>query len=115
MVFFKRPHSKTRDHTLAGSVRPEVAIFEDPSADGNIHITCCKYVINNSQLLLSATCNVPGAKLTAYLESTGQLIGPFHDNGFHLYFAVLPWTTIPQRIIVKSSLGGTATAIPVIK
>jgi len=47
--------------------------------------------------------------LKVYVNATGELIGTLSNNGGGKYSGQFSWSTNPQTILVKSSLGGSAT------
>jgi Tol biopolymer transport system component len=74
-----------------------------------VAITKDEYVLSQKQLKLETTSSSLTATLTAYVTSTGALIGTLTNVGGGKYQLQTIWPTNPQNITVKSSLGGLAT------
>jgi hypothetical protein len=68
-----------------------------------------EYDSGQRRLRIEATSTSSSATLTAYVNSTGQLIGTLTNNGGGKYSAQFNWPTNPQNVTVRSSLGGSTT------
>lgn len=93
---------------LAGSSTPA------PTAD-TVRVSRAEYVVSKKQLTVEATSTNSSATLKVYVSSTGALIGTLSNRGSGRYGATLTVSSNPVRIVVKSSLGGSATASVVAK
>jgi hypothetical protein len=82
-----------------------------PPATDTVSITRAEYDSGNRRLRVEATSTSSSATLRVYVTSTDTLIGTLSNNGGGRYAAELSWSTNPQSITVKSSLGGTATRV----
>jgi hypothetical protein len=91
-----------RTATLA--VKPATA----PNAD-SVAITRAEYTVSKRQLRVEATSSNAGATLTAYVTSTGAMIGTLTNDGSGRYRGELGFATNPGNLTVKSTAGGTAS------
>ena len=73
-------------------------------------ITRAEYTASKQQLRIEATSTSASATLTAYVTSTGQLIGTLVNNGSGRYSLRVSWTSNPQNITIRSSAGGLGTS-----
>jgi hypothetical protein len=71
--------------------------------------------VSKKELRLEATSTSSSATLKAYVSSTGTLIGTLSNLGGGKYGLQKSWPSNPQRVTVKSTLGGSATASVVAK
>ncbi|HYP26782.1 MAG TPA: hypothetical protein VE262_08695 [Blastocatellia bacterium] len=78
-----------------------------PPATDTVAIQRAEY--GSGQLRVEATSTNSSAVLRCYVTSTGALIGTLRNEGGGRYRADLSWSTNPQSITVRSSLGGSAT------
>jgi hypothetical protein len=53
--------------------------------------------------------------MQVFVASTGALIGTLGNDGGGRYRGQFTWPSNPQSIVVKSSLGGSATIAVVLK
>jgi hypothetical protein len=74
-----------------------------------VAVTLAQYRTSTKRLQVSATSSNPNATLKVYVASSGALIGTLTNNGSGSYSGTFKWTTNPLSIIVRSSLGGSAT------
>lgn len=79
-------------------------------APDSVAITRAEYDSGNRRLRVEATSSSASATLRVYVTSTNTLVGTLSNNGGGRYSADLSWSTNPQTITVRSSLGGSATA-----
>jgi hypothetical protein len=75
-----------------------------------VKVTQAEYVVSDKVLNVSATSTSSNATLKAYVSSSGALIGTLSNKGGGQYEGQLSWSTNPQNITVKSSLGGSASS-----
>jgi hypothetical protein len=80
-----------------------------PPAADTVSITRAEYDSGNRRLRVEATSTSSSATLRVYVAGTDTLIGTLTNNGGGRYSADLSWSSNPQSITVRSSLGGTAT------
>jgi hypothetical protein len=80
-----------------------------PPAGDTVSITRAEYDSGNRRLRVEATSTSSSATLRAYVAGTETLIGTLANNGGGRYSADLSWSSNPQSITVRSSLGGIAT------
>ena len=64
---------------------------------------------------VEATSTASNVTLKVYETSTGDLLGTPTNNGGGKYHGQFSWPTNPQSITIKSSLGGSATTMVVLK
>ena len=74
-----------------------------------------EYDSGNRRLRVEATGSNPSATLRVYVTSTNALIGTLTNEGGGRYRGDFSWSTNPQNIIVRSSLGGQATRTVTLK
>ncbi|HKP52993.1 MAG TPA: VCBS repeat-containing protein [Chloroflexia bacterium] len=94
--------------TLNGTSR-SASLTINPQATDTVSITRAEYESSQRRLRIEATSSSPSATLTAYVTSTGQQIGTLTNEGGGRYRGQFTWSTNPQNITVRSSLGGSAT------
>lgn len=85
-------------------VNPPVA-----QASDTVAIQKVEYVVSKRQLSVQATSTNASATLTVYTAATGQAIGVLGSRGGGRYDGTFNVATNPQTIIVRSSLGGSAS------
>ncbi|HEV2835468.1 MAG TPA: VCBS repeat-containing protein [Pyrinomonadaceae bacterium] len=102
----------TRSATL--TINPASAPPPPPSTD-TVNITRAEYDSAKRSLRVEATSTSSSATLQAFVSSTGQLIGTLSNAGGGQYRGELSFSTNPQNITVRSSLGGVATRSVVAK
>ena len=86
-----------------------------PAVTDTVSITRAEYTVSKRELRIQATSTSSSATLTAYVTSTGQLIGTLASNGSGRYSLQINWPSNPQNITVRSSAGGTATRAVTVK
>ena len=86
-----------------------------PAATDTVSITKAEYTASQKQLRLEARSSSASATLKAYVTSTGALIGTLTNAGGGTYKAQFTWPSNPQKVTVKSSLGGSATGVVALK
>lgn len=91
-------------------VNPPVAQPSD-----TVSIQRVEYVSSKRQLSVQATGSNPSATLTVSVAATGQVIGLLGNRGDGRYDATFNVATNPQTIVVKSSLGGSASRAVTLK
>src|SRR5688572_14167377 len=77
-------------------------------AADTISIQLAEYSAGNQQLRVEATGSNASATLSVYVTSTNTLIGTLRNEGGGRYRGDFSWSTNPQNITVRSSLGGSA-------
>jgi hypothetical protein len=80
-----------------------------PAPSDTVSVTRVEYEAANRELRVEATSTSSSATLRAYVNATGELIGTLSNNGGGRYSGQFTWPTNPQTILVRSSLGGSAT------
>jgi hypothetical protein len=80
-----------------------------------ISIPLAEYSAGNRELRVEATSSSASATLKVYVTSTNMLIGILTNEGGGRYRGNLAWSTNPQNITVRSSLGGLASRIVTVK
>jgi hypothetical protein len=75
----------------------------------SVSVTRAEYDSGKRELRVEASSTSSTATLRAYVNATGELIGTLSNNGGGKYSGQFTWPTNPQTILVKSSLGGSAT------
>lgn len=85
-----------------------------PNAD-SVSVTRAEYTVSKRQLRVEATSNNSSATLTAYVTSSGALLGTLTNNGGGSYRAELNVATNPVNVTVRSSRGGSATRAVTLK
>jgi hypothetical protein len=68
-----------------------------------------EYVASKRQLSVQASSSNPSATLTVTAAATGQVLGVLGNRGGGRYDGTFSVATNPQTIIVRSSLGGSAS------
>ncbi len=79
-----------------------------PAVTDTVSITRAEYTASKRELRIQATSSSSSATLTAYVTSTGQLIGTLVSNSNGRYSLQINWPSNPQSITVRSNLGGSA-------
>jgi hypothetical protein len=87
-----------------GSVSPP-----PPPGTDSVSITRAEYTVSSKSLRVEATSTKSTATLNVYVSSTNALIGTLTNNGGGKYSRTFSWPSNPQTIVVRSSLGGSAT------
>jgi hypothetical protein len=102
---------------LAGNavVSNSVWSFTTAAAGDSVSIQRAEYTVSSRQLRLEARSFATNARLTAFVTSSGALIGTLGNIGGGRYRATFSWPSNPQNVTVRSSLGGQAAAAVVAK
>jgi hypothetical protein len=85
-----------------------------PSTD-TVAIQIAEYSSGNRVLRVEATSTNASATLRVYVSSTDALIGTLRNEGGGRYRGDFSWSSNPQSITVRSSLGGSATRSVIVK
>jgi hypothetical protein len=85
-----------------------------PMTTDTVTITLAQYRASSKRLSVQATSTNATATLKVYVSATGQFIGTLTNNGGQ-YSGQFKWPTNPQNITVKSSLGGSSSAIVTVR
>jgi len=80
-----------------------------PAAVDTVTITSASYRSLKKQLVIAAASTSASATLTAYVTSSGQLIGTLSNLGGGKYSGQFAWPTNPGSVTVRSSQGGSAS------
>jgi hypothetical protein len=80
-----------------------------------ISIQVAEYDGGNRRLRVEATSSNASATLQVFVTSTNTLIGTMQNEGGGRYRGDFSWSTNPQNITVRSSLGGQATRTVTLK
>jgi hypothetical protein len=75
-----------------------------------VKISQAEYVVSDKVLNIQATSTSSNATLKAYVTLSNTLIGTLQNKGGGQYQGQLNWSTNPQNVTVKSSLGGSASS-----
>jgi hypothetical protein len=84
------------------------------AATDTVSVTRADYTSSKRELRVEATGSNASATLKVYVTATGALIGTLMNSGGK-YAGQFAWSTNPQNITVRSSLGGTATRAVALK
>jgi hypothetical protein len=104
--------SPTPAPTPAPSATP--APTPAPTAD-SVSITRAEYETAKSALRVEASSTKSTATLQVFVTATNQLIGTLTNNGGGKYSGQFTWSTNPQNITIRSSLGGTKSGTVTVK
>jgi hypothetical protein len=85
-----------------------------PATADTVAIKLAQYRLSTKKLSVQATSTSATATLKVYVTATGQLIGTLTNNSGK-YSGQFKWPTNPQKITVKSSLGGSSLATVTVK
>jgi hypothetical protein len=99
----------TRTATL--TVTPQAA----PPPTDTVSVQVAEYSSGNRQLRVEASSSNSSAELKVYVSSTNALIGTLRNEGGGRYRGDFSWSSNPQNITVRSSLGGSASRTVVLK
>jgi hypothetical protein len=88
----------------AGGVSQTATLSVNASAGTTDTVTISRAEYGGGELRVEATSSSSGATLTAYVTSTGALIGTLSSGRLRL-----SWPSNPGSVTVKSSLGGEAS------
>lgn len=102
----------SRSATLA--VTTQASPPPPPTAD-TVSIQLAEYSAGGRQLRVEATGSNSSAVLKVYVTSTNALIGTLRNEGGGRYRGDFSWSSNPQNITVRSSLGGAASRAVVLK
>jgi hypothetical protein len=100
--------------TYAGLTRTAVLTVRPSATTDTVAITLAEYRLSSKRLSVQATSTNAAATLRVYVTATGQLIGTLTNNA-GTYSGQFKWITNPQNITVRSSLGGSASAIVTVR
>jgi len=101
---------------VPASVTPTPALSPTPTrtptstvATDTVAIQRAEYDDRDEELVIEATSTSSNATLQVFVTSTNQLIGTLRNDGGGRYSGTFSWSTNPQNITVRSSLGGSAS------
>jgi len=100
--------------TYAGLTRTATLTVMPPATADTVAITLADYRLSSRRLSVQATSTNATATLRVYVTATGQLIGTLTNNA-GMYSGQFKWTPNPQNITVRSSLGGSSSAIVTVR
>lgn len=95
--------------TYAGVTKTVTLTVMPPVIADTVTITLARYRLSTKKLAVEATSTSATATLKVYVTATGQLIGKLTNNGGGKYSGRFLWPSNPQKITVRSSLGGSAS------
>jgi uncharacterized repeat protein (TIGR03803 family) len=95
--------------TYAGLTKTAALTVMPPVTADTVTITLAQYRLWGNKLSVQATSTSATATLTVYVTATRNLIGTLANNGGGNYSGQFTWPSNPQKITVRSSLGGSAT------
>lgn len=100
--------------TYGGTLTSNAAaklVVNPPAAQAadTVAIQRVEYVSSKRELSVQATSSNASATLTVYVAATGQAIGVLSNRGGGRYDRTFSVATNPQTVVVKSSLGGSAS------
>ena len=84
-------------------------------ATDTVSIQLAEYSAGNDELRVEATGSNSSATLRVYVTATNTLIGTLSNEGGGRYRGEFSWSTNPQNITVRSSLGGSASRTVTLK
>ena len=99
--------------TAALTITP--LVVPPPPPTDTVAITLAEYISSKRQLRVEAKSTNSTAVLQVFVTSTNALIGTLTSNGNGKYTGQFTWNTNPQRITVRSSLGGSSTKAVTLK
>jgi hypothetical protein len=88
---------------------------QPPPATDTVAIQVAEYASGNRQLRVEATSSNASATLRVYASATNTLIGTLRNEGGGRYRGEFSLSSNPQQIMVRSSLGGSATRSVTVK
>jgi PKD repeat protein len=97
--------------TYGAVTRTTTLTVAPPAAADTVAITLAQYRSSTRRLSVQASSSSGTATLTAYVTATGQRIGALTNVGGGKYSGQFPWSSKPQSITVRSSLGGSASRV----
>ena len=103
------PPTFTATATLSGPTPTSTRTPTQVSATDTVAIQRAEYAAGNQELRVEATSTSASATLQVFVTSTNQLIGTLQNDGGGRYSGRFSWSSNPQNITVRSSLGGSAT------
>jgi len=80
-----------------------------------VAIQLAEYASGNQQLRVEATSSSASATMQVFVTATNQLIGTLRNEGGGRYRGDFSWSSNPQNITVRSSLGGSASRTVTVK
>jgi hypothetical protein len=80
-----------------------------------VAVQIAEYSSGNRQLRVEATSSNSSAVMKVYVTSTNALIGTLRNEGGGRYRGDFAWSSNPQSVTVRSSLGGSATRTVTVK
>jgi hypothetical protein len=101
--------------TIPPTATPSQMAVTPTTALDTVSIQVAEYDSGNRQLRVEATGSNASATLSVYVTSTNTLIGTLRNEGGGRYRGDFSWSTNPQNITVRSSLGGQATRTVTLK
>lgn len=99
----------TLNASRGGLTRTATLTVTRPPTTDTVAIQRAEYTASKRQLRVEATSSSSSATLRVYVAATNQLIGTLSNNGGGRYSGQFTWSSNPRSVIVKSSLGGSAT------
>jgi len=103
------PPTFTATATSSGPTPTSTRTPTQVPATDTVAIQRAEYAAGNQELRVEATSTSASATLQVFVTSTNQLIGTLQNDGGGRYSGRFSWSSNPQNITVRSSLGGSAT------
>jgi hypothetical protein len=105
----------TLSASYAGLKRTATLTVTRAAATDTVGIQRAEYTTSERELRVEATSTSASATLRVYVTSTGQLVGTMVNDGGGRYRGQFTWSSNPQNVTVKSTLGGSATKAVTLK
>jgi hypothetical protein len=86
-----------------------------PVTADTVSTQLAEHSAGTDDLHVEATGSNASATLSVYVTSTNALIGTLRNEGSGRYRGDFSWSTNPQHITVRSSLGGSASRTVTLK
>jgi hypothetical protein len=80
-----------------------------PRPADTVSVKRAEYTASRRELRVEATSTSGSATLRVFVTGTNQLIGTLTNQGGGKYSGRFSWPSNPQKVTVRSSLGGSAT------
>ncbi len=108
--------TRTATATQPGAVAsPTPTRTPTTAASDTVSIQRAEYSAGSDELRVEATSSNASATLSVYVTSTNTFIGTLRNEGGGRYRGDFSWSTNPQNITVRNSLGGSASRTVTLK
>ncbi|HEY9281901.1 MAG TPA: hypothetical protein VIP46_00455, partial [Pyrinomonadaceae bacterium] len=95
--------------SYGGVARSATLTVGPAQATDTVAVQLAEYDSGKRELRVEAMSTSGSAVLRCYVSSTGALIGTLTNDGGGRYRGQFSWSSNPQSVTVRSSLGGSAT------